>query len=285
MKLLRVGDAGAERPAVLLEDGRLVDVSSAVEEIDGAWLEGGGIGALAAKLASGADDFPTIDPGSTRIGPPIARPGHIIAIGLNYADHAKEAGMDLPTEPIIFSKAPSSYCGPNDTVLIPRGSSETDWEVELGVVIGKSALYLPDEASAMAHVAGYCVCNDVSEREFQLRRGPTWIKGKSAKTFCPTGPWLVTSDEIPDPQALAMALSVNGEQRQKGSTSTMIFGVAHLVWYLSQFMELEAGDLISTGTPPGVGMGLKPPVFLKPGDVMELEVEGLGRQRQEVAQA
>jgi ureidoglycolate lyase len=285
MKLLRVGNAGAERPAVLHTDGRVLDVSSAVDDFDGGWLEGGGVDALSARLAAGTGDFPTIDIATTRVGPPVARPGHIIAIGLNYADHAKEAGMDLPTEPIVFSKAVSSYCGPNDTVLIPRGSSETDWEVELGVVIGKTALYLSDETAAMEHVAGYCVCNDVSEREFQLRRGPTWIKGKSAKTFCPTGPWLVTRDEIPDPQALKMSLSVNGELRQNGGTDTMVFGVAHLVWYLSQFMELEAGDLISTGTPPGVGMGLKPPVYLKPGDVMELEVEGLGRQRQEVAQA
>ena len=284
MKLLRVGDAGAERPAVRLDNGRIVDVSSIVDEIDGAWLDGGGIDRLSARLAERAGGFPTVDP-AARIGAPVARPGHIIAIGLNYADHAKEAGMDLPSEPVIFSKAPSSYSGPEDAVLIPRGSSETDWEVELGVVIGSRAEYLPDEATAMAHVAGYCICNDVSEREFQLRRGPTWIKGKSARTFCPTGPWLVTRDEIPDPQSLAMTLTVNGEVRQSGSTGTMIFGVAHLVWYLSQFMELEAGDLISTGTPPGVGMGMKPPVFLRPGDVMELEIEGLGRQQQEVRQA
>ena len=284
MKLLRVGDAGAERPAVMLDDGTIIDVSSAVGEIDGAWLEGGGVARLASQLAGGADGFPRVDPG-TRIGPPVARPGHIIAIGLNFADHAKEAGMDIPTEPVVFSKAPSSYSGPDDDVLIPRGSSKTDWEVELGVVIGRTAEYLPDEAAAMAAVAGYCICNDVSERDFQLQRGPTWIKGKSARTFCPTGPWLVTTDEISDPQSLAMQLTVNGEVRQTGSTATMIFGVAHLVHYLSQFMVLEAGDLISTGTPPGVGMGMKPPVFLQPGDVMELEVEGLGRQRQAIRQA
>ena len=284
MKLLRVGEAGAERPAVRLEDGRIIDVSSAVGEIDGAWLEGGGVARLAAVLAEGAERFPRVDPG-TRIGPPVARPGHIVAIGLNYADHAKEAGMDLPTEPIIFSKAPSSYSGPDDDVLIPRGSSETDWEVELGIVIGRRAEYLPDEEAALAHVAGYCICNDVSERDFQLRHGPTWIKGKSARTFCPTGPWLVTRDEIPDPQSLAMRLTVNGEVRQSGTTATMIFGVAHLVRYISQFMVLEAGDLIATGTPPGVGMGMKPPVFLRPGDVMELEIEGLGRQRQTLRQA
>ena len=284
MKLLRVGEAGAERPAVRLEDGRIIDVSSAVGEIDGAWLEGGGIARLAAVLAEGAERFPSVEPG-VRIGAPVARPGHIIAIGLNFADHAKEAGMDLPTEPVIFSKAPSSYSGPDDDVLIPRGSTETDWEVELGVVIGRRAEYLPDEAAALEHVAGYCICNDVSERDFQLRHGPTWIKGKSANTFCPTGPWLVTRDEIPDPQALTMTLTVNGEVRQSGTTATMIFGVAHLVRYISQFMVIEAGDLISTGTPPGVGMGMKPPVYLKPDDVMELEIEGLGRQRQALRQA
>ena len=258
-------------------------MSSEVGEIDGAWLEGGGIGRLAGVLAEGSDRFPIVD-GGTRIGAPIARPGHIIAIGLNYADHAREAGMDLPTEPIIFNKAPSSYSGPDDDVLIPRGSTKTDWEVELGIVIGRSAEYLPDEAAAMAHVAGYCICNDVSERDFQLNHGPTWVKGKSARTFCPTGPWLVTPDEVPDPQSLAMSLTVNGEVRQSGSTATMIFGVAHLVHYISQFMVLEAGDLIATGTPPGVGMGMKPPVFLKAGDVMELEIEGLGRQRQTLRQ-
>ncbi len=284
MKLLRVGEAGAERPAVMLDGGTIIDVSSAVGEIDGAWLDGGGVDRLAKTLSEGADRFPSVEPG-TRIGPPVARPGHIVAIGLNYADHAKEAGMDLPTEPIIFTKAPSSYSGPDDDVLIPRGSTETDWEVELGVVIGRTAEYLPDEATAMDHVAGYCICNDVSERDFQLRHGPTWVKGKSARTFCPTGPWLVTRDEIPDPQSLAMSLTVNGAMRQTGSTATMIFGVAHLVWYTSQFMVLEAGDLIATGTPPGVGMGMKPPVYLKPGDVMELEIEGLGRQRQTLRQA
>lgn len=284
MKLLRVGEAGAERPAARLDDGRIIDVSSAVGEIDGPWLDGGGIERLAAALADGGDRFPTVEPG-TRVGAPVARPGHIVAIGLNYADHAKEAGMDLPTEPIIFTKAPSSYSGPDDDVLIPRTSQKTDWEVELGVVIGRTAEYLPDEATAMAHVAGYCICNDVSERDFQLQRGPTWVKGKSARTFCPTGPWLVTPDEIPDPQSLAMTLTVNGEVRQSGTTATMIFGVAHLVHYISQFMVLEAGDLIATGTPPGVGMGMKPPVFLKPGDVMELEIEGLGRQRQTLVQA
>jgi 2-keto-4-pentenoate hydratase/2-oxohepta-3-ene-1,7-dioic acid hydratase in catechol pathway len=241
--------------------------------------------ALESRLAEGVDGFPTVDITTERVGAPIARPGNILAIGLNYADHAAEAGMDVPSEPVLFTKAPSSYCGPNDTVLIPRTSVKTDWEVELGVVIGKEASYIADEAAAMDHVAGYCIVNDVSERDFQINRGPTWIKGKSAKTFCPTGPWLVSRDDIADPQALAMKLSVNGDSRQDGSTSTMIFGVAHLVWYLSQFLVLEAGDLIATGTPPGVGMGMKPPQYLAPGDVMELEIDGLGKQRQEVAQA
>ena len=280
MKLMRVGAPGQERPAVHMADGAVIDVSSVVDEYDGAWLAAGGMAALESRLAEGVDGFPTVDITTERVGAPIARPGNILAIGLNYADHAAEAGMDVPSEPVLFTKAPSSYCGPNDTVLIPRTSVKTDWEVELGVVIGKEASYIADEAAAMDHVAGYCIVNDVSERDFQINRGPTWIKGKSAKTFCPTGPWLVSRDDIADPQALAMKLSVNGDSRQDGSTSTMIFGVAHLVWYLSQFLVLEA-----TGTPPGVGMGMKPPQYLAPGDVMELEIDGLGKQRQEVAQA
>jgi 2-keto-4-pentenoate hydratase/2-oxohepta-3-ene-1,7-dioic acid hydratase in catechol pathway len=285
MKLMRVGAPGQERPVVHMADGAVIDVSSVVDEYDGAWLAAGGMAALESRLAEGVDGFPTVDITTERVGAPIARPGNILAIGLNYADHAAEAGMDVPSEPVLFTKAPSSYCGPNDTVLIPRTSVKTDWEVELGVVIGKEASYIADEAAAMDHVAGYCIVNDVSERDFQINRGPTWIKGKSAKTFCPTGPWLVSRDDIADPQALAMKLSVNGDSRQDGSTSTMIFGVAHLVWYLSQFLVLEAGDLIATGTPPGVGMGMKPPQYLAPGDVMELEIDGLGKQRQEVAQA
>ena len=285
MKLMRVGETGSERAAVRLDDGRVVDVSSEVKAIDGAFLAGGGIEKLRARLAGGTGGFPTVDVSKVRVGAPMARPGNIIAIGLNYADHAKEAGMDIPKEPIVFTKAPSSYCGPNDTVLIPRASQKTDWEVELGIVIGKPASYLANEAAAKQAIAGYCVVNDVSERAFQLERGPTWIKGKSARTFCPTGPWLVTADEVPDPQALDMTLTVNGRAMQSGSTKTMIFGCHHLVWYLSQFMDLEAGDLIATGTPPGVGMGLKPPRYLKAGDVMELEISGLGRQRQPVGQA
>ena len=285
MKLMRVGAAGHERPALRIADGSVIDVSSVVDEYDGAWLAAGGMAALESRLSEGVDGFPVVDTAAERIGAPIARPGNILAIGLNYADHAAEAGMDVPSEPVLFTKAPSSYCGPNDTVLIPRTSVKTDWEVELGVVIGKEASYVADEAAAIDHVAGYCIVNDVSERDFQINRGPTWIKGKSAKTFCPTGPWLVSRDEIADPQALAMKLSVNGDIRQNGNTGTMIFGVAHLVWYLSQFLVLEAGDLIATGTPPGVGMGMKPPTYLAPGDVMELEIDGLGVQLQELAQA
>ncbi len=284
MKLMRVGALGQERPAVRKADESVIDVSSVVEDYNGAWLAAGGMAALEARLAEGTDNFPIIDMDAERIGAPIARPGHILAIGLNYADHAAEANMDVPAEPVLFTKAPSSYCGPNDTVLIPRTSKKTDWEVELGVVIGKEASYVADETVAMEHVAGYCIVNDVSERDFQINRGPTWVKGKSAKTFCPTGPWLVSRNEISDPQTLPMKLSVNGELRQNGNTSTMIFGVAHLVWYLSQFLVLEAGDLIATGTPPGVGMGMKPPTYLVPGDVMELEIDGLGSQRQELVQ-
>ena len=285
MKLMRVGAPGRERPAVRMEDGSVINVSSVVDDYDGAWLAAGGLAALESRLQEGVDGFPVVDTKAERIGAPIARPGNILAIGLNYADHAAEAGMDVPSEPVLFTKAPSSYCGPFDTVLIPRTSVKTDWEVELGVVIGKEASYIADEDAAMEHVAGYCIVNDVSERDFQINRGPTWIKGKSAKTFCPTGPWLVSRDEIADPQGLVMKLSVNGEVRQNGNTSTMIFGVAHLVWYLSQFLVMEAGDLIATGTPPGVGMGMKPPTYLVPGDVMELEIDGLGSQRQELAQA
>jgi 2-keto-4-pentenoate hydratase/2-oxohepta-3-ene-1,7-dioic acid hydratase in catechol pathway len=285
MKLMRVGEVGAEKPAVRLDDGKVIDVSSAFKTFDSAFFGGGGLENLRQRVSKDAGAFPAIDAAKQRIGAPIARPGNIIAIGLNYADHAKEAGMDIPKEPIVFTKAPSSYCGPDDTVLIPRNSQKTDWEVELGIVIGQATSYLADEAAAAKAIAGYTIVNDVSERAFQLERGPTWIKGKSARTFCPTGPWLVTADEVPDPQNLDMTLKVNGDVMQQGSTKTMIFDCHHLVWYLSQFMDLEPGDLIATGTPPGVGMGMKPPRYLKPGDVMELEIAGLGKQRQKVAQA
>jgi 2-keto-4-pentenoate hydratase/2-oxohepta-3-ene-1,7-dioic acid hydratase in catechol pathway len=283
MKLLRIGEVGKEKPAVLLPDGRAADVSAFARDFDGAFFEGGGVERLQAVVRKG--DLPTVDLAGKRLGAPVARPWKVIGIGLNYADHAKESGMPIPAEPVMFMKASNTVVGPNDDVLIPRGSVKTDWEVELGVVIGRTAKYLPDKAAARAAVAGYCVSNDVSERAFQLERGGTWDKGKSAETFNPLGPWLVTPDEVPDPQDLGLWLDVNGERRQTGNTKTMVFGVEHLVWYLSQFMVLEPGDVITTGTPPGVGLGMKPPRFLHAGDVMELGVDGLGKQRQVCRQA
>jgi 2-keto-4-pentenoate hydratase/2-oxohepta-3-ene-1,7-dioic acid hydratase in catechol pathway len=283
MKLLRVGEFRKEKPAVMLGDGRVVDVSSKVRDFDSAFFEEGGIEKLRAIVKG---DLPSIDLNGKRLGSPVARPYKVLGIGLNYADHAKESGMPIPPEPVMFTKASNTVIGPNDTVLIPRGSRKADWEVELGVVVGKTARYLPDKESALTYVAGYCISNDVSEREFQLEKGGSWDKGKGCETFNPLGPWLVTTDEIPDPQTLAMSLDVNGTRRQTGNTKTMIFGVAHLVWYLSQFMVLEAGDVITTGTPPGVGLGQKPsPIYLKEGDVMELSIDGLGKQRQVCKQA
>jgi len=275
MKLMRVGPPGAERPVVLTERGA-VDVSSAVEDFDSAFLAGDGIQRLRGQL----DDLPVIDIENLRIGPPLRRPGHVLCIGLNYTEHARESGQGIPAEPIVFSKAPNTVVGPNDTLLIPPGSVRTDWEVELAVVIGKTARYLQDEQSALDVIAGYAISNDVSERDYQLERGGQWIKGKSCETFNPFGPWLVTADEVPDPQQLSMRLSVNGQVRQDGATDDMIFGVAHLVWYLSQFMVLDPGDIINTGTPKGVGLGLAPPVFLKAGDVVDVSIDGLGMQRQ-----
>ena len=283
MKLLRVGEVGKEKPAMLLDDGRVVDVSSQTRDFDGAFFAGGGVEKL---LGVRKGPLPTIDLKDKRVGACVARPWKVIGIGLNYADHAKESGMAIPPEPVVFMKASNTVVGPNDTVLIPRGSKKTDWEVELGVVMGKTARYLPDKESALSYVAGYCISNDVSEREFQLERGGGWDKGKSAETFNPLGPWLVTTDEIPDPQVLGMTLDVNGVRRQTGNTRTMVFDVRHLVWYLSQFLVLEAGDVITTGTPPGVGLGQKPtPIYLKENDVMELTIEGLGKQRQVLRQA
>ena len=281
MKLLRVGDPGHERPAMLDAEGRLRDLSSLVPDIAGPVLSDAGLADLAAR-AKGAD-LPVIDP-ATRIGACVGAVGKFVCVGLNFSDHAAETGAPIPSEPILFMKATSAICGPNDTVLIPRGSTKADWEVELGVVIGTEARYI-SEAEAMDHVAGYCVINDVSERAFQMEREGQWVKGKSADTFGPIGPWLVTRDEIPDPQALAMWLEVDGHRWQDGSTATMIFGVAHLVSYISQFMSLQPGDVISTGTPPGVGLGQKPPVYLKPGQTMRLGIEGLGEQTQMTAQA
>jgi len=280
MKLLRYGPVGQEKPGLLDAQGRIRDLSAHVGDIAGDALLPEGLARIAALDLQG---LPVVT-GNPRLGACVAGTGKFICIGLNYSDHAAETGAQVPSEPIIFMKATSAIVGPNDVVEIPRKSVKTDWEVELGVVIGKTAKYV-GEQDALQHVAGYCVINDLSEREFQLERQGQWTKGKSADTFGPTGPWLVTRDEIPDPQHLPMWLEVNGVRRQNGSTATMVFGVAKLVSYLSQFMSLRPGDIISTGTPPGVGLGLKPPVFLKPGDVMTLGIEGLGQQRQEVVAA
>jgi 2-keto-4-pentenoate hydratase/2-oxohepta-3-ene-1,7-dioic acid hydratase in catechol pathway len=280
MKRLRYGPVGQEKPGLLDAQGRIRDLSAHVGDIAGDALLPEGLARIAALDLQG---LPVVT-GTPRLGACVAGTGKFICIGLNYSDHAAETGAQVPSEPIIFMKATSAIVGPNDVVEIPRKSVKTDWEVELGVVIGKTAKYV-GEQDALQHVAGYCVINDLSEREFQLERQGQWTKGKSADTFGPTGPWLVTRDEIPDPQHLPMWLEVNGVRRQNGSTATMVFGVAKLVSYLSQFMSLRPGDIISTGTPPGVGLGLKPPVFLKPGDVMTLGIEGLGQQRQEVVAA
>jgi 2-keto-4-pentenoate hydratase/2-oxohepta-3-ene-1,7-dioic acid hydratase in catechol pathway len=280
MKLLRYGPVGQEKPGLLDAQGRIRDLSAHVGDIAGEALLPEGLARIAAL---DPQSLPPV-PGNPRLGACVAGVGKFICIGLNYSDHAAETGAQVPSGPIIFMKATSAIVGPNDVVEIPRKSVKTDWEVELGVVIGKTAKYV-SEQDALQHVAGYCVINDLSEREFQLERQGQWTKGKSADTFGPIGPWLVTRDEIPDPQHLPMWLEVNGVRRQNGSTATMVFGVARLVSYLSQFMSLRPGDIISTGTPPGVGLGLKPPVFLKPGDVMTLGIEGLGQQRQEVVVA
>jgi len=276
MKLLRVGAPGAEKPALLGPDGVMRDLSGQVREFDGDALSPGGLARLAGLNPA---SLPAIQ-GNPRIGPPVPRPLTFVCIGLNYADHAAEAGMPIPKEPILFLKAPGAFQGPNDDVQIPRGSTKTDWEAELGIVIGTKASYV-EAHNAMDHVAGYCVVNDVSEREYQLERGGTWDKGKGCDTFGPVGPWLVTRDEVPDPQALDLWLEVDGTRMQGGNTSTMIFDVRKLVSYVSHFMTLYPGDIISTGTPPGVGMGQKPqPVFLRPGQMMRLGVQGLGVQEQ-----
>jgi ureidoglycolate lyase len=280
MKLLRYGPKGQEKPGIVDRDGIVRDLSDLVDDIGGDILTDQGLAGIAeADLVS----LPAVE--VDRYGPCVGNVGKFICIGLNYSDHAEESGLAVPLEPVIFAKATSAICGPNDTVELPRGSKATDWEVELGVVIGKQAKYI-NEADALDHVAGYCVINDISERDFQNKRAGQWTKGKSADTFGPIGPWLVTRDEVPDPQNLSMYLDVNGKRRQDGSTNTMVFGVAHLVSYLSQFMSLQPGDIISTGTPPGVGMGIKPePVYLKVGDKMELGIEHLGVQHQNVMAA
>ncbi|MEP6066588.1 MAG: fumarylacetoacetate hydrolase family protein [Paracoccaceae bacterium] len=277
MKLLRYGPVGREKPGLLDANGEIRDLSGVIPDLTGAALSDEGLAAI------GAID-PTVLPlatGDKRIGPCVGRVGKFVCIGLNYADHAAESGLALPEEPVIFFKATSSIIGPNDPVDIPRGSVKTDWEVELGVVIGKHTKYV-DEVDALDHVAGYCVINDLSERDFQLHRSGQWVKGKSADTFGPIGPWLVTRDEVADPQDLPMYLEVNGHRYQDGSTKTMHFSVAKVISHLSQFMSLQPGDVISTGTPPGVGLGQKPEVYLKPGDKMELGIKGLGRQTQMV---
>lgn len=273
MKLLRYGPRGSEKPGLLDGEGRIRDLS-------------GIVGDIAGETLTNLDRLAGIDPttlplveGNPRLGACVGGTGKFMCIGLNYADHAAESGMAVPAEPVLFMKASSAICGPNDPIIIARGSEKTDWEVELGVVIGKTAKYV-SEADALSHVAGYCTINDVSERAWQIERGGQWTKGKSGDNFGPTGPWLVTPDEAGDPQNLAMWLTVNGEKVQNGSTKTMVFGVAELVSYLSQFMTLQPGDVISTGTPPGVGLGMKPPRYLKAGDVVELGIEGLGTQKQ-----
>ncbi|WHZ36731.1 fumarylacetoacetate hydrolase family protein [Sagittula sp. MA-2] len=280
MKLLRYGPAGQEKPGMLDDEGRVRDLSAHVSDFAG---ESVSIEALDKLRSVDVSSLPVVEnPG--RIGACLATVPNFFCIGLNYAKHAAETGAEPPKEPIIFNKATSSLSGPFDPVVIPRGSVKSDWEVELGVVIGKTASYIT-EAEALSHVAGYCVINDMSEREYQIERGGTWMKGKSAPTFGPTGPWLVTADEIPDPQKLALSLKLNGETVQDSNTDDMIFGVAEIVAYMSKFMLLQPGDIIATGTPSGVGMGMKPQRFLKPGDVMEVYVEGLGTQKQETVAA
>lgn len=259
-------------------DGTIRDVSAHIADFDEAFFAADGLDKLHTLIADAAS-LPAVD-ASVRIGAPIARPHQVMCIGLNYADHAAESGMEPPTEPIIFNKAPNTIVGPNDDVLLPPGAEKVDWEVELGIVIGKRARYLASEADARAHIAGYVLSNDVSERAYQLERGGQWVKGKSAETFNPLGPWLATADEIAEPGNLRLSLALNGKTVQDGTTANLIFGLDHIVWYLSQFMVLEPGDLINTGTPAGVGLGFDPPVYLAEGDVMELEAEGLGTQRQ-----
>lgn len=283
MKLFRFGEQGSERPGVVDGSGVLRDGSSLFKDWDATFWNGGGV----ASLANQFDDIGALPEvgGHVRIGPCVPRPGKIVCIGLNYHDHARESGMPIPDQPIVFMKAANTISGPFDDVHIPRGGDKTDWEVELAIIIGRVSRYLENEAAAESCIAGYAVLNDVSERAFQLEHGGQWTKGKSCDTFSPLGPYLVTADEVPDVCDLAMSLKVNGQTAQQSNSSQMIFKPAFLVHYLSHFMTLEPGDVISTGTPPGVGMGMKPPRYLKEGDVMELEVEGLGMQRQTCVQA
>ena len=282
MKLLRVGQPGDERPAILLDDETYLDLSSEVHDFDEAFFASGGIKSLPAIVEKLGGQVAPQKLAGQRIGSPIARPHQILCIGLNYSDHAAETGQAVPTEPIVFNKSPNTLIGPNDDVVIPRGSTKTDWEVELGIVIGKKALYLKDEKQALDAIAGYTLVNDVSEREWQIERGGQWVKGKSAPTFNPAGPYLVTPDEIPDVLNLPMTLTIDGKVKQNGSTATMLFSPTFIVHYVSQFMQLEPGDLINTGTPPGVGMGSKPPAYLVGGETMVLTISHLGTQTQRV---
>lgn len=284
MKFARVGAVRAERPVVIDDAGAAYDLSSVVSDIDGAFLATGGLARVRTDLAAGR--YPTLSIHGLRVGAPVARPGKVVCIGLNYRDHAAETGAQIPVEPVVFMKASNTVVGAYDAVLIPRGSQKTDWEVELAIVIGRTARYLGSEAEAAAVIAGYTISNDVSEREFQIERGGQWTKGKSCETFNPLGPWLVPADEVVDVANLGLRLAVNGVQRQNGTSANMIFGVAHIVWYLSQFMVLDPGDVINTGTPGGVAMGFPAPKpYLRAGDVVELEIDGLGRQRQVFVQA
>jgi 2,4-diketo-3-deoxy-L-fuconate hydrolase len=275
LKLLRYGPRGEEMPGILLPSGEIRDISSVIGDLSGTALLPDSLDQVRRIDAA---DLPLVE-GSPRIGPCVAQVGKFICIGLNYSDHAAESNMAVPTEPVVFMKATSSICGPDDDVVLPRGSQKSDWEVELGVVIGQTAKYV-SEADALSYVAGYCVVNDLSERAFQLEGTGQWVKGKSADTFGPIGPYLVTADEVPNPQALDLWLEIDGRRYQNGNTGTMVFGVAHLVSYLSRFMSLQPGDIISTGTPPGVGLGQKPPKYLKPGNRIRLGVAGLGVQNQ-----
>ena len=277
MKLLRYGPPGEEKPGLLDENGRIRDLSDKLNDLDGAALDPDRLSALA-KMDT--ESLPLVE-GNPRLGPPVSGVGKIVAVGINYALHGAETKIDLPDEPILFSKAVTSLSGPNDPVVLPRGSTKADWEVELAVVIGRRAQYISQE-EALGVIAGYSIMNDVSEREYQLERDGQWLKGKSFDTFAPLGPWLVTPDEVPDPQNLRLWLNVNGDSRQDGKTSDMIFGVSNIISTISRYMTLMPGDVIPTGTPPGVGLGRTPPMFLKPGDVIDLGVEGLGEQRQEV---
>ena len=282
MYLMRIGPAGAEKPVARIDEDTYVDLSDVVDDFDEGFFGEGGLVRVRRVVNERAAAGRTSRFAGERIGAPIARPHQIICVGLNFSDHAAETGQDVPIEPILFTKSPNTLVGPHDDVRIPRGSTKPDWEVELGIVIGKRTSYLSSIDEATDHIAGWVVVNDVSERAFQMERGGQWLKGKSCETFSPCGPWLVTSDEVPDVLSLDMWLDVNGVRRQDGNTKTMIFDPYFIVHYISQFLVLEPGDLISTGTPPGVGMGFNPPVWLQPGDVIELGVSGLGTQRQTV---